>query len=235
MDDALMQALEQGLAERGLDAYRGDGAVRFRQWPTVALTVDATAVTEKRDTLLLHADVSFAYNAARPDSLLRTCATGAGADTNAAIADAANEWVRSWGPPLFSVLHCGPVLGAEWFPASAPDSVPGWDAFSSPYIVRGLPRDSEALGGILEMNPLLGLVREDLARQLETSSLLHTVSLFIGAVATTRFAEVQIDGAIVADLASPLSMLPQWDDAQWGTARQCLVLLNADAAAAASP
>ena len=231
MDDALIDALAQGLTELGLDSYREDGAVRFRQWPTVAVTVGATAVTDKQDTLLLHADLAFAYNAAKPDSLMRTCVTGVGSDRDEAAMDAASVWVRSWAPPLISVLNSAPVLGAEWFPASAPDTVPGWDAFSSPYVLRGLHHDAEALTRILETMPLLGLVREELPRYLDASSLLHSVSLFVGAVGTTTYAEVQIDGAIVADLAARLTVLPRWEDAQWGTARQCLVLINAAARA----
>jgi hypothetical protein len=229
MDEALIQALEQGLSALELDVYRAGGAVCFRRWPTVALTVGATSVTEKQKTLLLHADLAFAYNATRPDSQLRTCVTGVGSHVDEAAVDAANQWIRSWAPPLVSVLNSGPVLGAEWFPASAPDSIPGWDAFSSPYILRGLPNDSQALAAVLETTPLLGLVREDLPRYLETSSLLHAVSLFVGAAGKTTFAEVQIDGAIVADLASPLSVVPRWHHAQWGTARQCLALVKATA------
>lgn len=228
MDDALIDVLAQRLTELDLGSYREDGAVRFRQWPTVAVTVGATSVTNKQDTLLLHADLAFAYNAAKPDSVMRTCVTGVGSDRDEAAMDAASEWVRAWAPPLLSVLNSAPVLGAEWFPAS-PDTVPGWDAFSSPYVLRGLPRDAEALTRILETAPLLGLVREELPHYLDASSLLHSVSLFVGAVGKTMFAEVQINGAIVSDLAAPLTMLPRWDDAQWGTARQCLVLINAAA------
>jgi hypothetical protein len=226
MDDALIDALAHSLTELDLDSYREDGAVRFRQWPTVALTVGATGVTDKQGTLLLHAELAFGYNAAKPDSLMRTCVTGVGSDREQAAMDAAREWVRSWAPPLISVLNSAPVLGAEWFPASAPDTVPGWDAFSSPFVVRGLPHDAEALTRILETTPLLGLVREELPRYLAASSLLHSVSLFVGAVGKTTYAEVQINGVIVADLAARLTMFPRWEDAQWGTARQCLVLIN---------
>ncbi|HEU5185609.1 MAG TPA: DUF6348 family protein [Gemmatimonadaceae bacterium] len=194
MDDALIDALAQGLKELDLGSYREDGAVRFRQWPTVAVTVGATSVTDKQDTLLLHADLAFAYNASKPDSLMRTCVTGVGSNRDEAAMDAASEWVRSWAPPLISVLNSAPVLGAEWFPASTPDTVPGWDAVSSPYVLRGLPRDAEALTRILETTPLLGLVREELPRYLDASSRLHSMSLFVGAVGKTTYAEVQING-----------------------------------------
>jgi hypothetical protein len=227
MDDALIDALAQGLTALDLDSYQEDAAVRFRRWPTVAVTVGATSVTDKQDTLLLHADLTFAYNAAKPDSLIRTCVTGIGSDRDEAVMDAASEWVRSWAPPLISVLNSAPVLGAEWFPASALDTVSGWDAFSSPYVLRGLPDDAEALTRILKTTPLLGLVREELPRYLDASSLLQSVSLFVGAVGKTTYAEVQINGAILADLAARLTMLPRWEHAQWGTARQCLVLINA--------
>jgi hypothetical protein len=232
MDDVLSLALQHGLTDLQLDAYRVDGAVRFRRWPTIALSVGGVSVVEKQDAVLLHADITFAYNAARPDSELRTCVTGIGSDLEQARIDAATDWIRSWAPPLISVLNSGPSLGAEWFPAAGPDGVPGWDAFSSPYILRRSQQESASLVRTLETTPLLGLVRDDLPRHLDPSRLLHTVALFVGGMGEATYSEVQIDGAIVSDIGPRLAALPRWD-AQWATARQCLVLINATAASGA--
>ena len=69
----------------------------------------------------------------RPDiDRIETCAIGIGAERNAALADLASNWVTLAAPPILSLLHDRPVLGANRFRGEEVWGVLGRHGFVGP-------------------------------------------------------------------------------------------------------
>jgi hypothetical protein len=156
---------------------------------------------------VFHLHLTLALNHEHPDSTIPTCATGVGRSAEDAIANAARQWCQTTVPPVLSVLAQRPVHDAEWFALDDPYGLPGWELFSSPYLVRG---DAQArrLVAHLDEHPLLPSLSDTLLAEMDASALFTTVALYRGQVGEEVYADCFIDGRLNARATQALLGLP---------------------------
>lgn len=188
--------------------------VRLDDWPTVAISLDHSEdVTDPEigsSVRVFHLHLTLALNHERPDSVIPSCATGMGRSIEDAVANAAKQWCQTTVPPVLSVLAQRPIYDAEWF---APDDLyglPGWELFSSPYLVRG-EAQTRTLIAYLEEHPLIPSVSGVLLAEMNPSALFTTVALYRGQVGDQTYADGFIDGRLNERVTQALLDLP-WPD-----------------------
>jgi hypothetical protein len=71
-----------------------------------------------------------------PTAVLEACVLGIGEEKAIALEDAAQYWVNFAAPPIFSLLHAKPVMGAEHFEGHEKWGVTGRHGFVGPVAVR---------------------------------------------------------------------------------------------------
>jgi Family of unknown function (DUF6348) len=210
----VLNAIQDQLSELGIPSSIVGSQVRLDEWPTVAISLDHSEDVTDPDigssVRVFHLHLTLALNHERPDSAILSCATGMGRNIEEAVANAAKQWCQTTVPPVLSVLAQRPVYDAEWFAPDDPYGLPGWELFSSPYLVRG-DAQTRTLVAYLEEQPLIPSVSSVLLAEMKPSTLFTTVALYRGQVGDKTYADSFIDGHLNERVTQALLDLP-WPD-----------------------
>ncbi|MEO0756733.1 MAG: DUF6348 family protein [Cyanobacteria bacterium J06648_16] len=202
--------------------------LKFDQWPTLCIKVlHVSPIDETQNSTVLQFQIQTQLNVEHSDSFLMSHCTGIGSDLSQAIQDGVNSWMRSEAPLIFSLLRSHPVQQTEWFSNGDPLGIPGWDLFSSPYIIRGIPTSADILRSFIQNHPLLTPIRQDLPQFLDRQRMLHLVSIYHGVSGGKHFADCRINGEVVSPL-NQILLLSDWPLGiiEWASVRQSLLLLS---------
>lgn len=191
----------QGLALEGLAACLERRKLPFRvagdfiklQFEPAQIRVHDVALSQHSETHIANLSVDFVLNPEFSESFIGDCTMGFGDSPRAAIDDAAEVWTTMTAPPVFSLLHCKPVMAAEWLPDDSTYGIAGWNIFSGPYVVRGAAEASALLQSHLEKNPPLPAL-ESGVKGASLRPNLNFVRIFWGFDGTDPHAECRVNG-----------------------------------------
>ena len=194
------RALVTALCEHGISAEINEGVINFGEGTTPVLRVvdvktDVHKSVSDSDLFISHISIDFALNPEFEDTCFQDCATGWASSETAAIDSAINAWMTTTAPPVFSLLKCESVLGAEWFPSGDKLGITGWDVFSSSYMLRGNNEEIEQLKNHLATNSLVSQLNEEIF-QAAKRELLNFVNLYVGFDGTTFHSECIVNGTL---------------------------------------
>jgi hypothetical protein len=210
----VLNSIQGQLTVQGIPSSIVGSEVRLEEWPTVAIAVnhgeDVTDPDIGSSVRVFHLHLTLGLNHERPDSAIPSCATGMGRSIEDAVANAAKQWCQTTVPPVLSVLAQRPVYDAEWFAPDDPYGLPGWELFSSPYLVRG-DAQTRTLVAYLEEHPLIPSVSGVLLTEMDPSALFTTVALYRGQVGDQTYADCFINGRLNERVTRALLDLP-WPD-----------------------
>jgi hypothetical protein len=156
---------------------------------------------------LAHADICFSLNPERSETQINDCATGWGESQEQAAGLAADAWVQVTAPPVFSLLHCSLVHGAEWFPNGDTFGLPGWNVFAGPFGLRGDPEEHQRLEDHLRQHPVLPALAQPILSGFQRIYL-NYVKLYRGYSGSEWFADGFVNGVRDQALTDRLLELP---------------------------
>jgi hypothetical protein len=154
-----------------------------------------------------HADIRFSLNPARPETQIDDCAVGWAETQEEAVEIAAHAWTQVTAPPVFSLLKCSPVYGAECFPIGDTYGLPGWNVFAGPYGLRGDPEEHQRLESHLHQYPLLPALTRPILGGFHRPYL-NYFKLYRGYSGSEWFADGFVNGVRDPSLTDELLKLP---------------------------
>jgi hypothetical protein len=206
-EELVAERLASSLSGMGVRATARGNVVKPGQG-TPEIIVRRVEFSQPRPVLwIAHADVCFSLNPERPEARIDDCATGWAETQEGAAEVAAHAWTQVTAPPVFSLLRCSPVHGAEWFPVGDAAGLPGWNVFAGPYGLRGDPEEHQRLEGHLRQHPLLPSLAEQILGGFRRPYL-NYVKLYRGYSGSGWFADGFVNGVRDQALTDRLIELP---------------------------
>jgi hypothetical protein len=193
------------LVTHGIDAVGDASGIHLQDWP--AALIDGIRVHRENEHVV-HADLWFHVDRTHNDSAIYCQAVGMGDDPEAAMADAASQWMHNVAPPILSFLNRGPCLGAEWCPNGSAAGFDGWDSYVGPYLLRGEQHPVDRTREVLRHKPLAALVGKEISAALSPVRQFETVLLYVAQSGSESFAEARIGFPPDATIANALRSFP---------------------------
>ncbi len=206
-EELLAKRLAFFLSDLGIPATsRGNVVMPGKGTPVIAVNHVEFSQPRPPDWIA-HADICFALNPERQETYIDDCATGWAETREQAFEIAAHAWAHVTAPPVFSLLHCRAVHGADWFPRGDPAGLPGWNVFAGPYGFRGDPEEWRRLEAHLREHPLLPALGRPILRS-ALRPYLNYVKLYRGYSGSEWFCDGFINGVRDQALTDELRELP---------------------------
>lgn len=182
----LQAALGREFAAHGAEVVIEDEVLRLRDWPHARLEIGRIVVHSED---VVEAGLWFTVDAQDPSAKLYCPTVGVAEGLDAAIADAAYQWMHHVAPPLLSTLIRRAVLGAAWLAAGDPYGFATWNCFAGPLAFRADLGFATSKDDVV--SPLTFL-RDEVEAKLDPAKAYQSVLLYVGRAGDEVNSEVRV-------------------------------------------